>query len=1165
MKKKLRSISLILSLFVCLTGIAFGQEQYGNIEGTVKDPQGAVVPNVSVTISNPTTGFKRTINTDNSGFFRVLQLPPGTYSVITAATGGFSGTKSDNVVVTLGNTTPVDISLQIGSASNVVDVTATDEVQPIDPTGIKVQTNLTAKQIELLPKGTTFTGVLKAVPGTRQEANSGGFQVDGASGSENSFIVDGQEVNNFRTGALRGNQTLPTQFISEVSLKSSGFEAEFGGATGGVINVVTKGGTNQWHGEFGSQFTSNKLDGAPRPTLFRFTGGSNGTFVQPTEYITLPKAAGHNFLPTANLSGPIVKDKVWFFGSYTPQIDDDTVNTDFYTNGPATTVGAATARTFRFSEEYHRTIKNEYAFGRIDANPWSSLRLSGTYTWNPVVTHGALPFGTLSLGGNPPSVNFGGSIGTLTGRSLTDKQGGRETANNITGQAVWTPTASLIVSGRYSRGFANEKGANYFAVLQTQYNCTAGAPTNAPNPDACITGQNDATNGAVVRDVSIRTNYQGDATYVVGNLGGRHEFKGGYGWLKLLNDVANGYSTLGRIALSYNGTTIADLGSLATPTAGAIGAGTLTRIGTFGVASNTSQSFFFQDKWQPTSRLTINAGLRFEKEEIPSFNDFAPPISFGWFDKIVPRLGAAYDLFGDGKNKIFGSYSQFSDRIRFDLPRGSFGADFFRVDYFEIFPNSGPFRTAFTLNSILGNFVDKAGGSCPATGKIGSGLSRCQADFRLASNDPNADIFETGLADPDAKPFRQAEITVGFQRQLSRTYRLSTRYVYKNLLSAIEDAGIRNSAGSEAYVLGNPGSGLHLDQLKGLGYTKSTEPKRRYDAVEVVLDRQLSNNFYFNLNYTWSRLYGNYSGLASSDEAGRTSPGVNRFFDLPHLGFTATGDKDDGPLATDRPHVFNAYGAYIFNWKDKANETTVSFFQTIESGTPVTSTVGLYTTSIFLKRGDLGRTPMFTQTDLAFSHRYKFGNDGKFAMAFDVNLINAWDQKTIVGYSTSASAVTLTEASFFNTNQTLYQVCPASDKVVGVCGISPTAYVFGTVSGAGISNSLNCPTPVLALKDGGLPPLACGRQTVLNGLGGTAITVGAQIYNSPAALTNAYTAGQALATINKYLDGTTGQANITGLAGYEVLPALNRRTSAYKLENGYQGPRGVRFGFRFIF
>jgi len=1064
--KKVSQWLIIFILFTFLTVSVIGQEQYGNIEGNLKDPQGAVVPNVSVTISNSNTGFKRTTITNESGFFRVLQLPPGTYAVTTGAISGFSATKKENVVVTLGNTTPVEIALPVGSGTNIVDITATDEVQSIDPTGTKVMTNLTARQIELLPKGVNFAGVLKAVPGTRQEANSGGFQVDGASGSENSFVIDGQEVNNFRTGALRTNQTLPTQFVQEVSLKSSGFEAEFGGATGGVINVVTKGGNNVWHGEFGSQFTSNKLEGAVRPTLNRFTAGSNATFVQPTEYVTTPKAGGHSFLPTANLSGPIFKDKVWFFGSYTPQIFDETRNTQFFTNGPNTTVGAATARTFRFAEEYHRQQKFEYGFGRVDASPWSNLQLNGTYVWNPVITHGALPFGTLSFGGNPPTVTL--PQGTFTGRTLTDQQGGRETANNVTGQAVWTPTSNLIVSGRYSRGFANEKGANYFAVMNTQYLCAAGNPLIT---NSCVTNANDAANGAVIRDVSIRTNYQGDATYVVGSFGGRHEFKGGYGWLKLLNDVANGFAALGRITLWYDGSTITDRGSTATPTPGAIGNGTLNRTGTFGVGANTSQSIYFQDKWQPTGRLTLNLGLRFEKEDLPSFNGLAPPINFGWGDKVVPRIGVAFDLFGDGKNKIFGSYSQFSDRVRFDLPRGSFGGDFFRVDFFEIFPNSGPFRTAFTLDSILGNFNDAPGGACPTTGFIGSGLSRCQSDFRIASNDPNA-ALEDGKVDPNLKPFRQAEITVGFQRQLTNLYRFSTRYVFKNVLSAVEDAGVRNAAGSEAYILGNPGSGLHLEQLQTFGYNKSITPQRRFDAVEFVLEKQFSNHYHFNLNYTYSRLFGNYSGLASSDEAGRTSPGVNRFFDLPHIGWTALGQPDNGALATDRPHVFNAFGAYIFDWKgSKSNETTASFFTTIQSGTPVTSTVNFYTNSIFLKRGDLGRTPVLTQTDLSFSHKYKFGSDNRFTVAFDVNLINAFDQKIITGYFTNVSAVTLTEASF------------------------------------------------------GLP--------------------------SAAAATNAYTSGQLLTAINTFLDGTP--------------MALNRRDARYKQPNAFQNPRGVRFGFRFLF
>ena len=229
-------------------------------------------------------------------------------------------------------------------------------------------------------------------------------------------------------------------------------------------------------------------------------------------------------------------------------------------------------------------------------------------------------------------------------------------------------------------------------------------------------------------------------------------------------------------------------------------------------------------------------------------------------------------------------------------------------------------------------------------------------------------------------------------------------------------------------------------------------------------------------------------------------------------------------MATDRPHVFNAYGAYIYGWNGKnTNETTLSFFQAIQSGTPITSTVGVYTTSIFLSRGDLGRTPVLTQTDLSFSHKYRFGRDNKFAMAFDVNLINAWDQKTVVGYNTSVSAVTLTEASL------------------------TSAAAF-----PGVTNSLDCPVPI------------AGAINPATGLAYPAVTC-PRLYQTPAAFTNAYTAGQLATLINRYLDGTPGQATIPGMPGYFIPAALNRRNSAYNLPNAYQAPLGVRFGFRFLF
>jgi len=147
-----------------------------------------------------------------------------------------------------------------------VDISAAD-VAAIDLTGNKIQTNITQRTAELLPKGVNFTSLLNTAPAVRAEPLSGGFQIDGASGSENTFIIDGQEVTNFRTGVLNLNNNIPFQFVQEVQVKSSGFEAEFGGATGGVINVVTGGGSNEWHGEGGLEFRPSELQGTPRPLL----------------------------------------------------------------------------------------------------------------------------------------------------------------------------------------------------------------------------------------------------------------------------------------------------------------------------------------------------------------------------------------------------------------------------------------------------------------------------------------------------------------------------------------------------------------------------------------------------------------------------------------------------------------------------------------------------------------------------------------------------------------------------------------------------------------------------------------------------------------------------------------------------------------------------------
>lgn len=1004
MINKLKTLSSVVAFLLLTTTFAFGQETTGSIEGNAKDAQGNAVPGVAVTVASSrrtdgvgsagaTTGFTRTVNTDDDGFFRVQQVPPGFYTITTAAVSGFGVATLTDIEVVLGASTPVAITLQAGNFTESVTVSA--DTVAIDPTGSRIQTSITARTAELLPKGVNFTSLLNIAPAVRNEPLSGGFQIDGASGSENTFIIDGQEVGNFRTGTLNLNNNIPFQFIQEVQVKSSGFEAEFGGATGGVINVVTRGGSNEFHGEFGNEFRPAKFNGEPR-----FFQRLNDPGTDDLNIRNIPKDEGTDLFPFASLSGPILKDRAWFFGSYAPQL--------LHTRRTIEYRSLTDLSTVRFAETYTSKQTNEYAFGRVDLQPLDSLRMTGTYLWNPIDQDGTLPAVSTLFDATRPGIVFPGR-GRVEGPAYLDNVGGRQSSNNTTGSIVWTPTGNLVVTARGGYSFLNEKLGNYGVpgvVGQTRFvnQSTIASPSNFGIPSGT---QNFPGFSQLLFDVSRRRTFDADASYLLNNFGGRHQFKGGVQFNGISNSIQ---STLVDTVVFRFGQTIGSvsgLGSARVPTTpGAIGAGFLQRFGAQGSAGSDNLAFYFQDSWQPVSRLTLNLGVRTERENSPSFNALGDGIKFPFSSKIAPRLGFAFDLFGNGETKIFGSYGRFFDRFKYELPRGSFGGNFFRNDYFEIFP--GQTAANFNRGTIIGSNGDPIGGTCPIPGS--SGFTRCQRDFRIPSNLPGQPDF--GQVDPDIEAFRQSEFTIGVEHAIGRDFLLRSRFTHKQVDVAVEDVGILTAEGGEAYIIGNPGRGL-VAQISEANDFAVQEAVRNYDAFEIGLDKRFVNNFYFNTSYTFSRLFGNYAGLASSDEptggTGRASPNVNRNFDLPFIGFSGLGQEDNGRLATDRPHVFKFSGAYEQKW-NAANSTEISGFTTIQSGTPVTTRFTLYGVAgqILNGRGDLGRTEAYTQSDLGLRHRYRFGNDGKFAIVANLDILNLFDESNELGRFENISATGIT-------------------------------------------------------------------------------------------------------------------------------------------------------------
>ncbi len=905
---------------------AGAQEQVGAIVGTVTDASLAVLPGATVDAASA-SGTRLSTTTNTQGEYRFPRVPPGSY-VVSAKLDGFNPAEVQNVMVGLGDTVTANVTLEVGTVSETISVVG--DAGQIDIKGSATAASISSESIQYLPKGRDFTTIATMAPGVANEPLAGGLSVDGASGSENRYVIDGVDTTNALMGT--SGQNLVSDFVEEVQVKSAGYAAEYGGSVGGVVSAVTKSGTNEFKGWVGVQYNDRGWDGTERPTPER----TSDTDL----YRTFAKDDITRTEPGVALGGPIVRDNAWFYVGYT------------YTD-------VKTKRTPPGQTTKLQSDKRDYLVANIKGNVGSQFLYRVTGNWAPRKLDNQLP-------------NRNGTTPSTVNLNIDDKF----PTFSYSAYGDYIPTDNFYLSGRVGFYSADQEttGANTSGVIffrNAQFPIPGDPRYRPANFATAPTGSLNGT----ARDLFERSAASLDGNIFFTALG-THALKGGVQYEKVENTVASGeQSNLYTIRWGLPDR----FGAGVQGTYGSLG---VRRFGTFGKAGSKNLGLYLQDSWSVMPNLTLNIGVRTEKEDVPNYgvatNGIKNAWSFGFSDKLAPRLGFAWDVMKDQKLKVYGSWGRYFDISKLNI-RGSFGGDKW-IEYLW------PLETLDweTVDNGCHNSTNNAADNpCPALGDPAATL-----DLRFPA-DPSDPLFGV---DPNLKPFEQEEFQIGGDYQLNTNSTVGIRYVDKKVLHAIEDLGFFACTSPtncfEGYNIGNPGEGTSAFDAPG-PVPAQPKAKRTYRAVELNWNRRFVGNWQAHVTYTYSKLEGNYPGLASSDEFGRTSPNTNRLFDYLHNSFDARGRAVYGPLNTDRTHQVDAQFVYRFNWG-----TSVGVNQYYGSGTPISTQVNYAGVPFFaFGRGDAGRTDALTQTDLLISHPFKIGN---YELALSLNVLNLFDEKTVI-------------------------------------------------------------------------------------------------------------------------------------------------------------------------
>jgi outer membrane receptor protein involved in Fe transport len=679
-------VSLLVFAF---SAVAFAQSTTtGAIGGVVSNPAKEVVPGAAITVRNMETNKEDTATTDDTGRFKVSNLQPGRYAV-TINSSGFSPLTQENVVVEVGRETPLEVSLQVGQVTGTVDVSA--EAPVINTTQQDFSTNINQTSINELPiNGRRWSNFALLTPGAVPDGNFGLISFRGISGLLNNNTIDGGDNNQAffaeERGRTRISYSISQAAIREFQVNTSSYSAEYGRSAGGVVNAITKSGTNELHGGLFYYQRNNKW-GARNPLATRSVPNPNGPGFVSVGF--KPEDVRHQFGGT--IGGPIVKDKAFFFFSYDQQKRNFPGLSIFSQNGFLNTVNRTGIRARGLSD-----AQIDQALGFLNSLTGPVERTGDQKLFLPKVDWIINDANTLTVSYN--RLRWESPAGVQTQATNT------RAIDNFGDDFVEIDAVNVKLASTLSPTLLNEFRMQWGRDKETQFSQppAPGEPTNAPggrSPQTFI--QNGFSFG--IPEFLERAAFPDERRWqfadTVTLTSGNHTFKFG-GDINFVKDDINNLRFLGG-EFSYTGANslndfivdyinfqtngaIRNLAPVAgdastnnfgrcvgsTRRVGKCYAGSFTQgFGVLGLTMKTTDfNYFIQDDWRVTPRLTLNLGLRYEYQRNPdpiNINPDVPQTGRKVDDRnnFGPRIGFAFDVTGDGRTSVRGGWGLYYGRV----------------------------------------------------------------------------------------------------------------------------------------------------------------------------------------------------------------------------------------------------------------------------------------------------------------------------------------------------------------------------------------------------------------------------------------------------------------------------------------------------------------------